>query len=175
MPDLGDDAESMLEAVASLSPLLDEGFMEIEPVAQEIAAAPDLGLSEEGRAPFTRRLVRLLRLEPLGLASRARDIVSDYERVFHDARILTDIRPVFGSDPSTAPRAAAVTATLKVDYHPGGRRGLESLFFAMDRADLTMLQAQVERALQKTDQLIELLSRAKLPYWEYMDPDATDH
>jgi hypothetical protein len=51
-------------------------------------------------APFAERLSTLLNLECLLLAARAMDIGTEHDRVFHDARIFTDVRPVFGPDVS---------------------------------------------------------------------------
>jgi hypothetical protein len=179
VPHLGDDvAEEMLEAIMSLGPLVaedeDDGWLS-GLIASEIAASDDLALTESERPKFAERLGALLRLEALRLASRAHGLITENERVFHDVRIMTDLRPVFSADPQKGPLAATVVATMRIDYHPGGERGTEATFFSLDRSDLSSLREHVDRAIAETDALMALAISTKLPYWEYDESDAADH
>jgi hypothetical protein len=175
---LGDGvAEEMLEALMSLGPLIaeeeDDGWL-TELIASQVASSDDLALPESKRPAFAKRLEALLRLDALRLASRARDLITENERVFHEVRITTDLRPVFSADPQKGPSAATVVATMKIYYHPGGDRGTETTSFSLDRSDLSSLREHVDRAIAETDALMELAISMKLPYWEYDESDAAD-
>jgi len=174
----GGAATEVIEALLSLIALLDEDG-EVEQLANDVAQSRDLELEENDREELARRLSRLLQLPSLALAARALDIATEHERAFHDARVVTDIRPVFGPSVPAGPRGALISAMLKIEFHPYGTQGsVEAEFFALDRADLIRLREVVDRALEKIGSLEQLVASANLPYWEYRDveepADATD-
>lgn len=173
-PELADDAAEVTEAVLSLVALLPEEAPATARLARDVSESPDLELDAEARAILAERLSGLLSIDALQVSARALDVITEYERVFHDARILTDVRPVFRSDPSQGPAAAAVVATLKVDFHEADR-SLSSAYFAMDHSDLLLLRDVIDRAIAKTESLKRLIERLDIPYWEYVEPaDASD-
>lgn len=179
VPSLREDAHEAVEALVSLIALLEEDEAAVEELAHDVARSEDLEIGDTEREELAQRMSVLLRLPPLVLAARAYDIASEHERVFHDARIITDIRPVFGASVSEGPRAALISAMLKVEWHPYSRGGsLDSEFFALDSADLIRLREVVDRALDKIASLEQFIGRTSLPYWEYRgveEPsDATD-
>jgi hypothetical protein len=172
VPQLSDDARDITEALLSLIALLPEDGSQALQLAQDVANSGDLDISPDTRAGFAERLGTLLDFECLMLAARATDLVAEHERVFHDARVLTDVRPVFGRDANQGPKAAVLISTLKIDFHPISGE-VDSLFFALDRADLSRLRMVVDRALTKHDSLHKMLEQTDLPTWEYKDaPDA---
>ena len=177
IPDLSVDAvEEMLEALLSLIALPPEDGLAPAELAHDVAWSQDLSLETDEREAFAANLTILLGLETLVLAARAHDVVTEAERVFHDARILTDLRPVFlpGARIADGPRAAVLVANLKVEYHEG-RGPINSVYFALDHSDLVRLQSVVERALSKVASLQTMIDRMDLPYWEYQEPsDAAD-
>jgi hypothetical protein len=174
VPGLADTARDILEAVLSLVPLLDDEVDVSAQLALDVSASSDLDLDDQARGQLAERLQALLALEPVLAAARARGLMVEFERAFHDARVLTDLRPVFGRDPQEGAKAAAVVATLKIEAHEG-TGPLREYYFAMDYADLLRLRAVVERALAKTAALKRLASQVNLPYWEYEEvDDATD-
>lgn len=174
VPDLAEEADSVLEALLSLTTLLPEEGNGAEELANDVAISEDLSLNTAERDTFALRLRPMLEIETLAIAARASGIVTEYGRVFHDARILNDLRPVFGKDPRDGPKAAALIASLKVDYHlPEGK--IESDFYALEHSDLLRLRETIDRAIAKHASLRELMERMNLPYWEYLevhgDPD----
>jgi hypothetical protein len=177
LPIVSGQGEQIVEALLSLIALVDEDEI-AEDLSRDIAHSEDVNLPEDDRDEFASHVHGLLGLESLTLAARAFDIVSEHERGFHDARILTDIRPVFGRVASEGPHAAVIvaSASLKIDFH-ATTGAIESYFFALDPSDLVRLRVVVDRALDKTKTLRALISRLDLPYWEYRqieeEPDAT--
>lgn len=170
-----EDPRGTLEALLSLVGLLaDDDELAAEELAEDVARSPDLGLDEDRREQFAEHLRELLRLEPVVLAARAHDVATDSERVFHEARVLTDLRPIFGQDASAGAKAATILATLRIKAHED-TGGLKSYYFALDHADLLDLQAVIRRALAKMAAMKRVAERMQLPYWEYeeVDDDAT--
>jgi hypothetical protein len=168
VPELADDAFDAFDALISLIALLPEDGEGSTQLSRDVAYSEDLDLAKDERTPFAERLSTLLNLECLLLAARAMDISTEHDRVFHDARIFTDMRPVFGPDVSQGPKAALVMSTLKLDFHPD-RAPIDSQFFALDHGDLLRLRDVIQRALAKHESLQKLIETTDLPYWEYKE------
>jgi DNA-binding transcriptional ArsR family regulator len=168
VPELAGSANDIIEALLSLITLLPEEGNGAEQLASDVAYSQDLEIDDAPRAEFSARLQAMLEIESLAVAARASDVVTEYGRVFHDARILNDLRPVFGPDPKQGPKAATLIATLKIDYHPP-RGSLDSEFYALEHADLLRLRDVVDRAIAKHASLRHVMDKMSLPYWEYLE------
>jgi hypothetical protein len=168
VPGLTETADGIVEALISLTTLLpDEGGGAAE-LAQDVAYSRDLELDDEARKIFAGRLQRTLEIESIALAAKASDIVTEYDRVFHGARVLTDLRPVFGKDPAEGPKAGTLIATLKIEYHPP-QGGIDSEFYALEHSDLVRLRDTLDRAIVKHASMRRVMDTINLPYWEYME------
>ena len=76
----------------------------------------------------------------------------DHENSFCDAKILTDLRPVFGASAEVQPEGIVVTHTLKLEYHDD--RGAHRKFYvALNQDDLETLRNVLERADKKANSL----------------------
>ncbi|MDQ6805141.1 MAG: hypothetical protein M3065_09255 [Actinomycetota bacterium] len=168
LPALSGQGAEVIDALLSLIALADEDDSIVGDLSRDVAHSEDVELPDEARDEFAEQLFDVLRLESLTLAAHAYDIVGEHERGFHDARILTDIRPVFGRVATDGAHAAVIVASLKIDFHTTGGP-IESCFFALDPSDLVRLRSVVDRALEKTKSLKELISQMGLPYWEYRE------
>lgn len=180
VPELAHEALDVLEAILSLVPFLPEdedaaGRKDAATrLADDVSNSPDFDVGGEARAKLSERLRRLLVLEPVVLAARALDLVTEFDRVYHGARVLTDLRPVFGPDARLGAKAAALVSTLKIEAHEDDGR-IRPYYFALDHADLLELKGVVDRALVKTLEMKRLAERLQLPYWEYEEVvDAAD-
>ena len=169
----GVDADDLIETVLSLFPIISESSEGLDELAVEISRSPDLDLSGAMRDTLASRLVALLQAEPLAVAARAHDVVAEHERAYHGARVLTDLRPVFGARIADGPKALAIVASMKIEFHPAGSPDIEAVYFAMDESDLEHLRDQINRAIDKTNSLKSLASRIDLPYWEFRESNAT--
>lgn len=107
---------------------------------------------------FRQRLVRLLKIETILVSAKASRILQSQENLFCSARILTDIRPVFGSDPSVPPNSAVMVHMLNLSFHHEGE--LKELYIAMDSLDIEQLREVLDRAELKTQSLKTLIKRA---------------
>jgi hypothetical protein len=112
-----------------------------------VATSTDLALDEASQRVLSDRLMRLIGLAPVMIVGKAADVAADQERIFHSARVFTDLRPVFGDDPSAGPLGAVVLHTLKVDYLRNGV--VEDVYVVMDNEDLETLASVIDRARAK--------------------------
>lgn len=125
---------------------------------------PELDLTDGQRETFKQRLAQLLDNKALGVASKARLLQLEHEHRYCDARILTDIRPLFSSDIELQPVAAVITHTLRVKYHQSN--DLKEIYVVLKSSDLEDLRVAIERAEKKANGLKALLDGAKLSYLE---------
>ena len=96
------------------------------------------------------RIKELLTLRPvLGTISKGLDLVyAQRGRVFQDARIMTDLRPVFGPETSSI-IAGLVLHTICISYTEGTAGTIRQFFAAMDHEDITDLIEVLKRAIRK--------------------------
>jgi hypothetical protein len=162
-----DDAYEIVETLVSLYPL-EEDFENNEQLAEEICAAIGdsdskiLSLPDGDRERFKQRLVKLLDIDSIRVVSKANTLLHEYERVVCNARVLTDIRPIFGASPDAPPKAALIIHTLKLNYHDA--EGLKEFYVAMDSEEMDQLIYVLDRADSKSKSLRTVLDAAKLPY-----------
>jgi hypothetical protein len=123
--------------------------------ANGIATSDSLKLAPEEAALLARRIEILANPPAIGVTAKAADVAREHERIFHSARILTDIRPVFDDDASNPPVGAVVTHTLRIDSFTKG--SMEDYFVALDTRDLIQLQTIVNRAIEKNRSLNRVL------------------
>jgi hypothetical protein len=124
------------------------------------SGAQELKLSEENRDHFKNLLTALLKTEALVYPSKAIGVLRDNERMFCNARILTDIRPVFGSSVHVPPKAAVIVHMLDIIYHQG--EDLKEFYVGLDADDLETLRAVLERADLKAKSLRSVFEAARL-------------
>jgi hypothetical protein len=132
-------------------------------VAEEIVKAEELEISAERRESSRDFLVGMMELPPIITSAKASDLITEYERIFGDARIVTDIRPVFMEDPHEMSSGAVIVSTLKIQYQDS--RGASSFYVALDTQDLEALKKVVDRALSKIETVKAELDRADLKYF----------
>ncbi len=97
---------------------------------------------------FSTDLTEILKChDSLGVIAKVVDLRSEYARVYCSARVLTDVRPIFGRNPDDAPLGAAIVHTLRITYHDGDDS--KDFHVALDSPDLQQLRQLVDRALKK--------------------------
>jgi hypothetical protein len=134
-----------IEAARVIHGLSHAGF------ANNIAISAALDLSPEDSAVLATRIESLAQVPVIAITAKAHDVAAEHERSFHTARMLTDIRPVFGDNASEPPLGAVVTHVLRVTAYHNGR--FEDYHVALDNHDLVELEKVVRRALDKNQSL----------------------
>src|SRR5205085_649732 len=94
-------------------------------IAEAVIKSPVLTasgkLSEEQRETLRKRLELLLGLDStLGVTAKALDVMTEHERTFCTARILSDVRPVFSGGAEHA-SAAVIIHNLQLGFHRDGK------------------------------------------------------
>ena len=120
----------------------------------------DLRLDEDREAEFHDKLTRLLSIDSIGHRLKVRDLQSEHERWICTARIITDIRPVFGLSHDSDPVDAFVTHTLKITYHEGSQT--KEIFFSMDDDGVQDLRDILDRAEMKSEKLNKVIGSMEL-------------
>lgn len=113
--------------------------------------------SSEDLKEFQSRLTRLLSAAPLAISAKAQVLEREYPQLYHSAKIVTDIRPIFGQSTKDPPDGVILDHTLKVVYHEclGDHR---ELYLAVNSSDLAELKKIIQRAEEKESTLRTLLS-----------------
>ena len=132
-------------------------------VAKGVAESEDLKLDDDERTILADALNALLDAHSLSTAAKAADLVTEHEHVYHDIRVITDLRPVFGEDPGAQPEGMTLSATVKLDHFTEGR--IKSLYVAVDEEDLRSIRDAMDRALKKSDTVRELIKAVDLPLY----------
>lgn len=161
--DLKKIAEALvaLYGVKSVREISVEEFADDVCDAMESLADPELRLPHAERAEFKNKLLILLGSEVLGLASKAHDLATEDERTFCHARIITDLRPVFGPMIEDGPKAMVVVHLLKLAYHQGNEKH-QQFYVALDANDLQAMRKLIDRAEAKAKSLKSTISDIRL-------------
>lgn len=113
-------------------------------------------ISEQEFPLIRQRFKDLLSVTVLQSISKAIVLQRDQDRIYCEARIVSDIRPVFGEDVKEKPVAAAITHTLNISYHESGDH--KDLYVVLDQVDLEEMEKVIKRAMVKDKALDQLLS-----------------
>jgi len=137
----------------------------IDDIGKALQKDSELDLSVEMVASLKDRLAKLMALEAtLGATARALAVYSDDQHTFCSGKIITDIRPVYKSDPEQDPVAAVIVHTLKIAYHEGNDQEHKEFFVALDESDLLELAGMIARAKAKSVSAQRMLDKSMTPY-----------
>ena len=97
----------------------------------------------------------------LGTAAKAGHILTQHERIFHEAHILTDIRPIFHADVTERPEAAVIIHMLRITERDNQHK-FSDLYFALDSNDIRDVKALLDRAIRKEETLRKMMKTANI-------------
>jgi hypothetical protein len=149
------DLRRLVDALASLYRLRVKSNVTPEILATDVAGAASKDAQLGASADIVRsRLTQLLAINALNLVdAKARELQLEAEHSFCDARMITDIRPVFGSNVSDSPDAMIIVHTLKLGYHDSASQTHKEMYVALDEDDLVTLATLLKRTQDKTKTL----------------------
>jgi hypothetical protein len=127
-----------------------------ESVLQQVKSPPE---SDTG---VKSRLLRLYGIDRLAVSTKAKLIVTEHQHSFCNARLFTDIRPIFGQDATAQPSGAMLVHTLKLHYHEGTE--FKEFFVALDSDDLENLRSILKRASEKAESLKDFIKSTSITY-----------
>jgi hypothetical protein len=155
-----EDVDDILQSLYSLSVYRVDSEEPIAKVVSDVAAGlrvtekGEPGPSDQEELRFKERLSKILSIDSLSVAAKAAKLKIDYSRNFCDAKVFSDIRPVFAA-PDQKPIGTVVTHTLRVEYHENGEH--KEFYVALDGEELGKLRKAIERAELKAASLRSLI------------------
>ncbi|HME08039.1 MAG TPA: hypothetical protein VKG25_13370 [Bryobacteraceae bacterium] len=139
----------------------------VDEFVSDVCAAVAEGGVEQSRVEDLKKVLPpLLGIDALRLRAKAVDLQVDHARVFQNARVLTDVRPVFGVESTDDVRGVLVFHTLKVQYFED--EGAKELYVVLDDRDVDELSNSLERARRKARGIRALL-QAKAQVDDFAD------
>ncbi len=138
-----------------------------ESVCKSVAesASKDCQLPSAKLKLLSNRLQKLLDFNSVAVTSKALDVMTEHQRVFCKARILSDIRPVFAGSLESA-SAAVIIHNLQIGFHDSGTGKHEEFYVSLDTSDIQILKKVIERAEKKTVALQSIRNKSSIPYLE---------
>lgn len=97
----------------------------------------------------------------LRITTKAMGVMVDQDRVFYNARILTDVRPVF-DEKGDSVDAAVIVHNLRIHYGQDGSH--KDFYVALDTSDIHDLREALNRADLKAKNLEGLLKRSGVSF-----------
>ena len=152
------ELEEILYAVIGLYSGIATTKMDAPEFVEAIIASNELDIPENEHEKLTKQLLQLLGIKGLEVTSKALNVFTDHERTFQSARIITDLRPVFETDPEQVPQDAVVLHILKIAYREG--KDTKEFYVALDSQDLDVLQKTTERAVKKEKSAVTALQKS---------------
>lgn len=155
------EASDLIRAIAALYLNYYRASTGIEEFSESFRSALSRrsSLTPEALGALSTALKRVLELdESLGVSAKGLALLYSEQRLFSECQVITDIRPVFGSDPEVAPPAAMIVHALRIQYHEAGAE--HEVFVSLDTEDLHTLRKAADRALRKDQTLRSWLKHA---------------
>lgn len=165
------DLRRLIDVVASLRRLLSKFKVSAPKLVADVveAARASIGNFEGSNGTdFAERLGSLLPIASFDIVGiKARELQGEAERTFCEARVITDIRPVYGETVEEAPTALLVVHTLKLVFHE--MSGHKEFYLALDEEDIASLKKSLDRAEEKARTLKALFAKKDLRTVELKD------
>jgi hypothetical protein len=113
-------------------------------------------------AKLRKFLAAALSLEDtVGTAAKAGHILTQHERIFVSARILTDVRAIFHVNTTEKPHSALLIHMLRITYRDM-HGNISNEFFALDSNDIRAFKLLIDRAIQKEETLRKMMKDASI-------------
>jgi hypothetical protein len=168
------DLQEILKAIRSIYSLrIQENLKNHEIIAGLIDAVSSddtfSQLSEEELAHFEQRLTKLLAIDgSISISSQAISLLQEYDSIFLNSRIITDVRPIFKAETKEGIAGALVVHTLKIAYQDAS--GSKEFYVALDSTDVKKLQEQLSQSLIEAKVIQAMLNKADVIY---LDPNSS--
>lgn len=159
---ISDDPEELIQTLISLNVSRahsDTSVAEFVGDVLETLEESDL-VNSSNKEDAQVRLSKLLSVASLGVTAKALHLQLDHERLLSYVRILTDARPVYGTNVNAAPDAVLITHTLKLSYYQDGKP--IDIYIAIDSDDIANFEQVIERAKSKATSLSKIFESSKI-------------
>lgn|GEM_PF-4994271 len=165
------DVQRFLETLYSLYKFRSHSDVPIDQFVADLSEAIKESENKEIRtsnpdelAVLKSKLKSLLTVRALSILSKAHGLRRDFQSIFSDAKIISDVRPVWDGNVKDPPEGVVITQTLKLEYFHIGGAG--ELYLYMDKEDVELLISVLTRAQEK---MATLESLAKKGWMKILD------
>jgi len=155
-------ARALIDALTGLQSLRTWRDWSAAEVGELLGGSSSLKLTADQRTTLASRVATLLDLGAVRLLAKATDLLTEAANVYHAARIVTDVRPVYGATITETPVGAVIVHSLKVEHHTDGE--VKSFHVAIETSDLKKLHEVVVRALDKASALESWIHATGIQY-----------
>lgn len=154
LPFSEDDVAELVKALCSLYAIRAYADAAVDEFVDDLARAiskstnKDLQTSDPEELRRLKRIFEsLLTVRSLSTQSKAHSLRTDFANIFWDAKIMSDIRPIWDGDVKQPPDATVITNTMKLEYHHIGGHG--EFYVCLDKDDIETLMSVLKRAQDK--------------------------
>lgn len=158
--------EEIFFSVGSLAAFIEKGISSkdiVESVCIAIKEDGELDFkTPEEKEKFAFRLLSLIETKQLFYAFKANDIIGEYKNVFLQARVISDIRPVFSDKLEDSPEVGLIVHNLHIHYKADEEGAHKDIFLALDAKDIEMLKNALIRAEKKEKSLQSIFDKANM-------------
>jgi hypothetical protein len=132
-----------------------------------IAGSPSLAIPDERTDDFAQLITALVKTPALTSFARGLYVAFEHQNLYDTARILTEIRPIFGDDVEVEPIGSTLVNILALSYDSAGQS--VKLHVALDEEDLGELRDACDRAISKARATKGWLDKHDLKYFNYLE------
>jgi hypothetical protein len=129
--------------------------------AMAASGRKNLKFSPERAAELKNFFESALSSRTLIASARALEVAREFQNRFCEARIFSDLRPIFVPGPEPKPVGAIITHTLKLAYHEGDEK--REVFITLDARQISDLKDSLGEALSNESALKTSLGPTQLP------------
>lgn len=164
-----DDTRAIRDAVASLYVARIHNEVSVSEFSNDIIEAlkrtkVEWAATEESLNRIRERLAEILSVETISLVAKAHDVIMEHAQTYNSARVVSDIRLVFGKNTKEGAEAAVIVHMLNIGYYQSGER--HDFVVALDTKDVKELAEIFKQAQETTKSLEAIVSSTKIPYVE---------
>ncbi|MES2460654.1 MAG: hypothetical protein V4671_08715, partial [Armatimonadota bacterium] len=96
----------------------------------------------------------------IGLMSKVRELLYDFQSILMDSNVVTDIRQVYDKD-ATEVKAGLIVHTLSLEYFENSTQ--KEMHLMLSTTDVERLAKRLERALKKSKASASILKKSEVP------------
>ena len=153
-----DETQALLSMLLWAVAHAETGGSKLGELIGAFVASEELALGDEDQQRLASRVLSLADRRSVRVLYKSLDLIREHRNVFVDARVVTDVRPVFGGDIAEGIDAVVLTHSLKLEFVQEDQH--KSFHVALDQSDIHVLRDVLERAIDKAASLRELLESA---------------
>lgn len=150
-----DEIKDILTVLFNIHAVHDDLRKTVDTVTDEfMRAISRLKLAVKDEKAVANFINRCLRSHgPFGITAKAAKILSEHSHDYLGSRILSDVRPIFSTEPDREMLAALIVHNLRFNYHDGELH--RDFYIALDSKQLDELEMAIKRAKAKASLMID--------------------